>query len=176
MPGFRVPPSGGSINSRFDLLSDYVALHPAKRSKKLVLLSRAHVEFVERFHQVLDQRIEVRIGDTHALMSCLHGLARVLAGPTRCLTNLVNQVHLELRKPLRVLGSVGKELVDSAVPGAVVYELIHHGGDGRLPTQPGVKRLLTHFPGGCDAETSPWPCPPDRGYHQTLTPKFRTLL
>src|SRR6266705_1800945 len=114
-----LPPEGGTTNVRFDLLSDYVALHPPKRSKKLVLLSRAHVEFVERFHKVLDQRTEVRIGDAHALMSCLHGLARVLAGP-RCLTNLVNQVLLELRKPLRILGSIGKELVDSAVARTVV--------------------------------------------------------
>ncbi len=43
------PPEGGTTNVRFDLLSDYVALHPPKRSRKLVLLSRAHVNLSSAF-------------------------------------------------------------------------------------------------------------------------------
>ena len=87
-------------------------------------------------------------------MCFLHAFARVLARPTRRLTDLVNQVHLELRQPLRVLGGIRKELVDSAVPRTVVYELIHDGGDGLLPTQAGVKRLHFHLLSGCNAEPS----------------------
>src|SRR5215471_7764311 len=44
-----------------DLLADYLALQSAERAEQFVLLGFADVKFVQGFHEVFDQRVEVGI-------------------------------------------------------------------------------------------------------------------
>src|SRR5262245_8443016 len=135
-------------------LSHYVPLHAAELVEKLFLLRRANLEFVKSFHQVFDQRIEIRIGDTHALVSGFHVFAGILAGSAGGGADLGDERGFELRKPIRILHRVGEKPVYPRVGAHVVNKLINYGCDSLSSVQPGVERFLRRILRGRDAHAS----------------------
>src|SRR5579864_7614173 len=97
------------------LLLDDHRLHRAQHAEELVLLGLADLELVERLHEVLDERVEVRRRNAHALVRGLHVLARVLAGAAGRFADLVDQVALELGQPSRIRRRSREEGVDPLV-------------------------------------------------------------
>ena len=106
------------------LLTDDVALHRPERAEQGVLGVGRDVVVVERFHQVFDQRVKVGVADVHAAVRRLHVFAFVLARAARRLTNLVDEVALELGQTVLVLGRVGEELVNASVVRDVADEIV----------------------------------------------------
>src|SRR5262249_50488324 len=151
------------------LLTDDVALHRPQRSKKLVLLGRTNVEFVQRFYEIFNQCVEVGLSNPHSFMSRFHVFAGVFAWPTRHLTNLIDEIRLKLCYPLWIFCGVGKEFVNPGVGCTVANELIDDSSYSFLPAQPGEERLSLHFLSGSDAHTTRDYCDRDCDYHQTLS-------
>src|SRR5205823_6180378 len=77
------------------LLPDDLRAHRTNNPEQLAVLLLGHLEFVERFHEVLDQRIELRVGDVQALVRRAHVTARVRARTARALANLIDEILLE---------------------------------------------------------------------------------
>src|SRR6185503_10389058 len=138
----RSASQGSSVRSEQpntgSLLSHYVALHSAQCSKKLALFCRADLVFVERFLEILDQRVKVSIGDAHSLVRFFHVFPFVLAGAARHHGNLVDETCLELRQAGGILRGIGEKFVNSGIGGTVSYEVINDGGYSLLCSKPGV--------------------------------------
>src|SRR5438067_9412598 len=110
--------SPGDFNVRrssfFDLLPDDLRLHRSEHGQKVALLLLRHFELVERPLQIFDERVELRIGDIHALVRGRHVTARIGAGAARSLADLIDEILLEPRNIV-----AAEESVDPVVRGDV---------------------------------------------------------
>src|SRR5208337_3010784 len=83
-------------------------------------------------HQIANQSVEISAGDAHTGVCGLHVLARVLAGATRSLADLVDQVHLELLELRRILYIVREERHDLGVGRAAADEVVDDSSNALL--------------------------------------------
>src|SRR5438093_1372400 len=83
--------------TRKRLLTDDLRLERSEDPEQLALFLGRHVELVERLDEILDQRVEIGVGDAHALVRRLHVLAGIRAGTSRGLADLVDKVAFQAR-------------------------------------------------------------------------------
>src|SRR5437763_10027714 len=125
----RAPRTGSAAPARGVTESDAddCRLQRSKDAEELLLLARRNLELVQRPDEVLDQRIEIGVGNPHAAMHHFHRRAFVDAWAAGRLADLVDQALLQPRH----IGA-GEETVDPGVAGDVADEVVHDGDDGRL--------------------------------------------
>ena len=97
---------------------------------------------VEALCEILDQSVEFRLGDFHALVRIPHALSRVGTGTTCRLTYLIDEHLLQVRdigfREARVDALIGRDICN---------EVIDDCGDGIFAAQAVVER--SRRDGGC---------------------------
>src|SRR5262249_49828871 len=86
--------SSGEWGTSSSGLLDHALAHRGEQREQLVLLGRADLVLVQRPHQRADQRVEVGVGDSLALVCVLHVTAGVLLRPPSRLADLLDQLLL----------------------------------------------------------------------------------
>ena len=116
---------------------DDIALHRSQHAEQFTLLLRWNVEGIEGQDKVLDQRVERRACDLHALVRRFHIAARIGAGAAAGLAYLIHQLPLEV-------GEIGlrEVAIDPLVPSDDADEFAHDSRDGAGPAEPFVERGL----------------------------------
>src|SRR5436853_326072 len=122
------------------LLTDDRGLHRPEDAEQLALFLFGNLELIERFDQILDQRIELRVGDTHPGVRRLHVAAGIGAGAAGALTNLFDQQPFQPRDV-----GPGEESVDAGVGRDVADEVVDNRCNRRLAAEAVVERLLLHW-------------------------------
>jgi hypothetical protein len=120
-------------------LIDDLRLERPQDAQELALFLGGHVELVQRLDQVLDQGVEVRVGDPHALVRGLHVLAGIHTGTPGSLADLIDQVALQPRD----IG-LGEKTIDALVGRDIADEIVDDRGEGILAAQAVIEALLHH--------------------------------
>src|ERR1700682_5162318 len=137
-PGGVRPP--GAFFPALRLLADDRRLHRPENTEQLAFFLFGNLELVQRLDQVLDQGVELCVVDAHAGMRRLHVAPRISARPAGAGADLLYQQPFQAR----YIG-LGEELVDAVVGSDIADEIVDHGNERALTTEPIVKRLLLHW-------------------------------
>src|SRR6478672_4604863 len=113
---------------------DDVRLHRPEHTEQFLLLPLRHLELVERFHEILDQRVEMCVVHPHASVRAFHVASSVGAWSAGARTDLLDEQQFEPRYV-----RFREESVDAVVGRDVADEIVDHGGDRWLTPEPLVE-------------------------------------